>query len=66
MNQLLFPLVPLLSELLKPKYDARMAMLKYQNLMLRDPIDASRIVPTPDEHSRDPGHINLSIAFQHR
>ena len=49
MNQLLFPLITLLSELLKPKYDARMALLKYQNQMLRDRIDASRIVPTLEE-----------------
>lgn len=49
MNQLLFPLITLLSELLKPKYDARMAFMKFQNQMLRDRIDASRIVPTPEE-----------------
>ena len=49
MNQLLFPLFTLFAELLKPKYDASMALLKFQNQMLRDRIDASRIVPTPVE-----------------
>ena len=51
MNQLFFPLFVLFSELLKPKYDAKMALLKYQNQMLRDRVNTSRIVPTPEERA---------------
>ena len=51
MNQLFFPLFVLFSELLKPKYDAKMAMLTFQNKMLRDRINTNRIVPTPEERA---------------
>ena len=49
MNHLIFPLLTLISEWRKPKYDARLRFLEYQIQMLRDRIDASRIVPTPEE-----------------
>jgi putative transposase len=37
--------------MLKPKYDARMALLKHQIQMLRSRIDASRTVPTSEERT---------------
>ena len=51
MNKLFFPLFTLFAELLKPKYDASLALLRFQNQMLRDRIDASRIVPTLEERA---------------
>ena len=48
MNQLLFPLMSLISKWMTPLYDARMRLLHFQNQMLRDRIDATRIVPTPE------------------
>ncbi len=51
MNHLIFPLISLLTEWMKPKYDARMRLLQFQTQMLRDRIDAARIVPTPEERS---------------
>ena len=51
MNSLLFTLFTLLTELLRPKYDAKMAFLMYQNQMLRDRIGTTRIVPTPEERA---------------
>jgi len=51
MNQLVFPLFTLFAQLLKPKYDASLALLRFQNQMLRDRIDACRIVPTLEERA---------------
>ena len=51
MNHLIFPLISLLTEWMKPKYDARIRLLQFQTQMLRDRIDATRIVPTPEERS---------------
>ena len=49
MNQLLFPLLTLLNEWMKPRYNARLRFLECQIQLLRARIDASRIVPTPQE-----------------
>ena len=51
MNQLLFPLLSLISQWMTPQYDARMRLLHFQNKMLRDRIDATRIVPTLEERA---------------
>ena len=51
MNHLLYPLVSLILEWMKPKYDARLRLLEFQIQMLRDRVDASRIVPTPEERA---------------
>ena len=51
MNSPLFALFTLFAELLKPKYDAKLAFLKFQNQMLRERIGTNRIVPTPDERA---------------
>jgi len=52
MNQLLFPLVSLISQWMTPQYDVRMRLLHFQNKMLRDRIDATRIVPTLEERAK--------------
>ncbi len=51
MNQLLFPLLRLIIQWMTPKYDARLRLLHFHIQMLRDRIDASRIVPTPEERA---------------
>ena len=51
MNQLLFPLLRLIIQWMTPKYDARLRLLHFQIQMLRDRIDASGIVPTPEERA---------------
>jgi hypothetical protein len=51
MNQLLFPLVSLISQWMTPQYDVRMRLLHFQNKMLRDRIDTTRIVPTLEERA---------------
>ena len=42
----------LLSRVFMPRYDARIQFLKEQNKILRDRIDAPRIIPTPEERER--------------
>ena len=51
MNQFIFPLLALISQWMTPRYDARLRFMQYQIQMLRDRIDTSRIVPTPEERT---------------
>ncbi len=51
MNHLLFPLLTLLIQWLRPSYNARLRFLEAQIRVLRSRIDATRIVPTPEERN---------------
>ena len=49
MNRLIFPVLMLVAQYFKPRYNAQLSILKAQVRMLRNRIDASRIVPTLEE-----------------
>ena len=49
MNRLIFPVLMLVAQYFRPRYNAQLGILKAQVRMLRNRIDASRIVPTPEE-----------------
>ncbi|MCH7911318.1 MAG: hypothetical protein IIB38_17090, partial [Candidatus Hydrogenedentes bacterium] len=49
MNRLIFPVLMLVAQYFRPRYNAQLGILKAQVRMLRNRIDASRIVPTPAE-----------------
>ncbi len=62
MNHLIYPLVTLLSELMKPRYNARLRFLEYQIKILRSRIDTDRIVPSPEERTE---LLRLGEQFEH-
>ena len=49
MDRLIFPLLALAAQYFRPRYNAQLSILNAQLRMLRNRIDASRIVPTPEE-----------------
>ncbi len=49
MNHILFPILALASRWVRPAYNARLRLLEAQIRMLRARVDASRIVPSPQE-----------------
>ena len=51
MDAILFPLVTLLTQWLRPQYNAGLRLFEAQIRMLRARIDTSRIVPTPKERA---------------
>ena len=51
MDTILFSLVTVLTQWLRPRYNARLRLLEAQTRMLRARIDTSRIVPTPQERA---------------
>ena len=51
MEAMLFSLVTLATQWLRPRYNARLRLLEAQIRMLRSRIDSSRIVPTPQERA---------------
>jgi len=62
MNHLIYPLVTLLSEWMKPRYNARLRFLEYQIQMLRSRIDTERIVPSSEERTE---LLRLGEQFEH-
>jgi putative transposase len=52
----------LLTYIFKPRYDTRMQLLTYQVTMLRNRIDASRIIPTNRERAE---LIRLGALIEH-
>ena len=51
MDTILFSLVTVLAQWLRPRYNVRLRLLEAQIRMLRSRIDTSRIVPTPKERA---------------
>ena len=62
MDAMLFSLVTLLAQWLRPRYNARMRLLEAQIRMLRARIDTSRIAPTPKERT---DLLRLGAAMNH-
>ena len=51
MDRTVYALVTMVSQRFRPRYNTRIQMLEFQIGMLRSRIDASRIVPTPEERA---------------
>jgi len=62
MNAVLFSLMTLVKQWLRPRYNARMQLLEVQIRILRSRVDTSRIVPTPRERAE---LIRLGAAVDH-
>lgn len=62
MEAILFSLMTLAAQWLRPRYNVRMQLLEAQIRMLRSRIDTSRIVPTPQERAE---LIRLGAAMDH-
>jgi len=61
-DTMLFSLVTLLSQWLRPRYNARMRLLEAQIRMLRARVDTSRVVPTLKERAE---LLRLGAAMGH-
>ena len=62
MNGLIFSLMELMTQWLRPRYNARIQLLEAQIRMLRVRVDASRIVPTARERAE---LLRLGAAIDH-
>ena len=62
MDRTVYALVAMMSQWFRPRYNTRIQMLEFQIRMLRSRIDASRIVPTPNEKAE---LIRLGILLDH-
>lgn len=62
MDAIIFSLVTLMTQWLRPRYNARLRLLEAQIRMLRARVDTSRIVPTPKERAE---LLRLGAAMGH-
>ena len=62
MDNILFSLITLLSQWLRPRYNARLRLLEAQIRMLRARVGTPRIVPTPKERAE---LLRLGAAMDH-
>ena len=62
MDSVLYPLFALMSQWMRPRFNVRMQLLEAQVRMLRSRVDATRIVPTPEERAE---LIRLGASLNH-
>ena len=62
MNAILYSVLILLTQWMRPRYNARMQLLEAQIRRLRSRVDTSRIVPTPQERAE---LLRLGAAMDH-